>query len=271
MRFQIPFPVSYRFLTVILALALSVWGITAVCYAQDASDEAVEPEGAAYIRIMDQKDVAAIRQEIHDTSREKRTGDLLAEMEEDPDLVWRILKEIDAVFLGDSRVMGFYMNGYMYESRIIADGGATIHDIPLAYDTLQMIDPGLLVLSYGINDMNTTDLWPDVDAYIAELNAIMEELTARLPHTAIYVQSIIPVDWVGIETSPSWAAVPDWNARIRENCEEHGWRYVDVTSIVTDHGDLYDSDGVHFQIPIYQYWGEAILGQYLLDNGWEEE
>jgi len=245
---------------VILAAVLTVCGITVL--------SAAEPEGAAYIALAESQDVSLVEQEIYNESGEKRMQDLIASIEEDPDSVWRIFKEINAVFMGDSRVMGFYMNDLMYESRIIASGGATIHDIPDGYDTLSMIQPGLLVLAYGINDMNTKDLWPDLESYIAELNEIMEHLTQLLPDTYIYVQSIIPTDETGIETSPTWAQVPEWNAAIRANCEEHGWRYMDVTYIVYEHEDVYDSDGIHFQIPVYQYWGEAILTQYLYDSGW---
>ncbi len=263
-------PILFRIIVVILSTLFLVYGITVFCDASESVPENDLPEGAAYIGIMEQKNVAEIEREIYNTSAEKQMLDLVSQLEEDPGMVWRILKEVNAVFMGDSRVMGFYMNDYMYESRIIADGGATLHDVPAGYETLKMINPGLLVLAYGINDINTTDLWPDVDAYIRELNEIMETLTQMLPDTYIYVQSIIPVDWVGLETSPSWGQVPDWNAAIRADCEEMGWRYVDVTYIVTDFGDLYDSDGVHFNIPLYQHWGEAILTQYLLDSGWLE-
>ena len=263
-------PILFRIIVVILSTLFLVYGITVFCDASESVPENDLPEGAAYIGIMEQKNVAEIEREIYNTSAEKQMLDLVSQLEEDPGMVWRILKEVNAVFMGDSRVMGCYMNDYMYESRIIADGGATLHDVPAGYETLKMINPGLLVLAYGINDINTTDLWPDVDAYIRELNEIMETLTQMLPDTYIYVQSIIPVDWVGLETSPSWGQVPDWNAAIRADCEEMGWRYVDVTYIVTDFGDLYDSDGVHFNIPLYQHWGEAILTQYLLDSGWLE-
>ena len=234
-------------------------------------DPSDEPEGAAYIRHMEEMDTARIRQEIYNTSWEKRREDLLAEIEEDPDLVWRLLKEIDTVLMGDSRVVGFDMYEYMYESRVIADGGDTILNIRDAYETLTMIQPGLLVLAYGINDINHPDDWADVYAYIDQFNEIMEELTELLPDTCIYIQSIFPADEAGLETSPSWAAIPEWNALIREDCETCGWRYLDVTNLVTDYGDLYDSDGIHFQQPIYQYWGEAILTRYLQDSGWVEQ
>ena len=256
---------------VIPAVLFVMLGVTSFCHAGPSPEEASEPEGAAYIRYMEEVDPSEVRQEIYNTSSAKLRADLLEQAQEDPDIIWKLLKEIDTVIMGDSRVLGFTLYEYMYESRIIADGGATIHDIPIAYETLDMIQPGLLVLAYGINDINHPDLWEDADAYIEELNILMEELTQRLPDTYIYVQSIIPAGEEGLETSPTWAVIPEWNARIRENCEEHGWRYLDVTSIVTDHGDLYDSDGVHFQEPVYRYWGEEILNRYIKDSDWLEQ
>ena len=258
------------FLAVILAAAPAVCGITVSSASAGALEGSAggKPEGAAYIEIVEGIDASEVEKEIYNESGEKRMMDLVLSIEEDPDSVWRIFKEVNAVFMGDSRVMGFYMNGLMYESHIIADGGATIRDVRSAYDQLQMLQPGLLILAYGINDMNTNDLWPDLDSYLAEINETMEELTQLLPDTDIYLQSIIPVNEVGIETSPTWAQVPEWNAAIKADCEEHGWGYLDIAYFVYEHEDVYDSDGIHFQILPYQWWGEALLTQYLLDSGW---
>ena len=257
-------------MAVILAAALTACGITVSSAGEPPALTDGRPEGAAYIETMEQLNTQEIEQQIYNESGEKKMMDLVTSIEEDPGSVWRIFKEVNAVFMGDSRVMGFYMNDLMYESHIIADGGATIHDVPAGYETLTMLQPGLVVLAYGINDMNTKDLWPDLDSYITEVNQIMEELTQLLPDAYIYLQSIIPVNEVGIENSPMWAHVPEWNAAIKANCEEHGWRYMDIADFVYEHEDVYDSDGVHFQIPVYQWWGEAILTQFLLDSGWVE-
>ena len=127
----------------------------------------------------------------------------------------------------------------------------------------------LLLLSYGLNDINNYWLWDTLDEYIAELNETVAELYELLPNTYIYVQSIIPATYEAVLDSPGWGEIPNWNAAIKADCEEHGFRYLDLTPVVEEHYDLYDLDGVHMQYYFYPYWAEALLMQYIKDSGME--
>ena len=95
----------------------------------------------------------------------------------------------------------------------------------------------------------------------------MHTLEEMLPNAYIYVQYIIPSEEWTWEDSPGWAKVYDWNAAIKADCEEQGFRYLDVTDLMAAHSDLYDLDGVHIQYAFYPYWAtNLILATYFRDS-----
>ena len=220
---------------------------------------------ASYIKTMEAKDVSVIEEEIFNARWQTQLAEIKENLAEDPDAVWRNLKELGTVFMGDSRVVGFDVFGYFDESRVLASAGATIRLIPDSLDTLSVINPKIVLLGYGINDMNNTWYWESLDEYIEELNEHLKTLTELLPNAYIYVNSIIPVNEHGLETSYTWAAIPDWNEAIKKNCIEKGYRYLDISDLVAEHADLYAEDGIHIQSAFYPYWAEALLTQYLSD------
>ena len=223
--------------------------------------------GVEYIRTMEARDTKAIENEMYQNARQMQIEDIEEQVTDNPDLVWKYLNEINTVMMGDSRVVGFDVFGYMDENRVLAEGGDTIYEIQQYYDWLQVINPNLLVLSYGINDINADWVpWSNVYEYVDYLNIVMEQLTELLPDTYIYVQSIIPVNETGLATSPTWGAIPDWNWVISENCREMGWRYLDITDLIYDFWWCLEVDGVHLQTYFYPYWAKAILMRYINDS-----
>ena len=252
-------------MVIILAVFIAAVVII-VCVTNNSKRYAEDAVGVEYIKTMENKNTAEIENSIFEASRQKILDEYAAAIEEDPDAVWEALSSINTVFLGDSRVVGFDVFGFMDESRVMAVAGGTIHLIPDYYEDLQVINPNLLVISYGINDMNNYWIWETLDEYIAELNDTMTTLTEMLPNAYIYVQAIIPVNEVGLETSETWADIPEWNDALEATCEEHGWRFLDMEDLMVGHEDEYAEDGIHLQSTIYPVWAERILMRYLSDS-----
>ncbi|MCF0228881.1 MAG: hypothetical protein HUJ76_04200 [Parasporobacterium sp.] len=238
-----------------------------VCVSNSSRKSAEAEEGAQYIRTMEGRDPVAIENSIFQASRQKVIDEMKEKLAEDPDAVWKALSDVNTVLMGDSRVVGFDVFGFMDPSRVIAEGGATIRVIPEYYDTLKALNPNLLVLSYGVNDMNNYWYWETKEEYIAELMQTMGELNELLPNAYIYVQTMFPVTEVGLESSSHWAEIPDWNASIKAACEEHGFRYIDLEHLGYEHMDEYAEDGIHLMYSFYPTWGNAILMKYLEDSG----
>lgn len=222
--------------------------------------------GVEYIKAMEARDTAEIENNIFAASRRKMLEEIEIQIREDGDYVWTALTNINTVLMGDSRVVGFDVFEFMDPSHVLAKGGATIRLIPDHYETLQILNPKLLVLSYGMNDMNSYWLWDSMEEYVEEYRQTVRTLYDMLPNAYIYVQSIMPSETWTWEDNPKWAEVYDWNDAIRAMCEEEGFRYLDVTDVIEAHMDLFDLDGIHIQYAFYPYWGQAILMQYLADT-----
>ena len=181
------------------------------------------------------------------------------------DKVWSSFK--DYVFLGDSRVVGFDVYGFLDSDRILADAGDTILAIDDRVEAMEELSPRYIFISYGINDVNL-GLWPTAQEYARDFGARIDELRKSFPEAEIYVNSILPATDDAIEQHPLWEKLPEYSEAVRQMCEQKEICFIDNTSIVEDHKDLYAMDGVHIAPDFYHYWAEnQLLGVYDLKHG----
>ena len=173
----------------------------------------------------------------------------------------------DYVFLGDSRVVGYDVFGFLSSERILAAAGDTINSITNRMDEVKKLSPKYIFISYGINDIGM-GYWPTAqeytDAFLEKIHALQKEL----PDAEIYVNSIIPARDDALEWSPIWAGLPEYSEAVRAMCEKEEIPFIDNDAIIREHEDLYASDGVHLQSDFYRYWGEnQMLGVFDNENG----
>ncbi|MBR2654293.1 MAG: hypothetical protein IKD59_07005, partial [Lachnospiraceae bacterium] len=181
------------------------------------------------------------------------------------DKVWSGFK--DYVFLGDSRVVGFNVYGFLDSDRVLADAGDTILAIDDRIDSIKELSPRYIFISYGINDVNL-GLWPSADEYTRDFGAKIDDLRKNFPEAEIYVNSILPATDEAVEQHPLWGNLPEYSDAVRQMCEQKEVCFIDNTSIVEEHMDLYAMDGVHIDPDFYHYWAEnQLLGIYDLEHG----
>ena len=148
---------------------------------------------------------------------------------------------------------------------MFADKSTTIKYIGEHIEEIQNAKPKNLVLSFGMNDMgmyayDPDNYWETGDDYVVAYNSYIEMIREVSPDTNIYINSIIPVLDVALESQPRWAAVDEWNAALEAYCAENDVGYIDTTFITYEYGDLFDDDGVHFYAQsALDAWGDAIL------------
>ncbi|MDE5758924.1 MAG: hypothetical protein K2H85_09990, partial [Allobaculum sp.] len=65
--------------------------------------------------------------------------------------IWNLFD--DAVFIGDSRVYGFMSYGFIPSTQVLAAGGYTIQNISEYLSSVALLQPEVIYLSFGINDM----------------------------------------------------------------------------------------------------------------------
>lgn len=253
----------------ILAAAIAAVSVILVlnhdrAQAQPEEISAAQAEALSYIEEQEAVDTTPIEDRIFEEDNRKSVDELLAEFESDPDSIWKTLKEFDTLIMGDSRAQCFLIYDFMDEQHCLVTHSTTIYKIEEYLPDVADRKPRVIVISYGIND---TGLYHDygVVNYMNDFAALIEQLKEADLGVRIYVNSILPCLESEYERAPNWMVIPEWNAYIKNYCEEHGIGYIDATEICNQHRDLYIDDGVHLVEEFYPYWGALIAAQIASD------
>lgn len=242
------FPVpNIRLLLEGLALVIIICVLVYLLFFREKEAPDDVTEGIAYIENLEATDTAATEQKIKDIKKAERK----AALESGETDIWQQFD--DAVILGDSRAVGFEYHEFVEDSRVMAEGGATIRNIPNYIDGIKSINPSSIILCFGLNDISI-GYWNTVEEYIAEMDEMVNLLRDSVPGSMVFVNSIIPAIDPAFELSEKWREIPQWNTAIKAHCEEKGIPYIDVTATVEEHQDLYDPDGHHMMKEFYEYW-----------------
>ena len=165
----------------------------------------------------------------------------------------------DYVILGDSRALGFDVYHLLDPSRIFADGGYTIRDIPDYLDAVSVVDPTYIYLCFGLNDAGI-GYWDTAEEYAAEMQTRIAQLKEAAPDARIIISSILPATESAMERSPSWRKIPAFSEAIEALCGKDGVAFADNDAISAEYMDtLWDEDGVHVNRDFYQYWAKNLL------------
>ena len=113
------------FIAVAAVIVMAVILITN--FSKEAHAAADDSEGIQIIQSMEDAPVAPIEEHIFQMEKEEIQRKLL----EDPSRTFETLTDIDTIIVGDSRVVGFAMYGFMDPSRILAGTSWSIQEIPV--------------------------------------------------------------------------------------------------------------------------------------------
>ena len=92
----------------------------------------------------------------------------MALAEENP---WKAFESIDYCMIGDSRVSGFSIYGFLDQTRVFAEDGAVITMMRDYYTSFEALSPERVFISFGINDM-LTGIWNGPEVYAAAVLVI---------------------------------------------------------------------------------------------------
>lgn len=219
-------------------------------------------DGINYIKNLEKTDILPIEKQI----KQIKAAERKAAMENGEVDVWKQFD--DSAILGDSRAVGFYFYKFLDQSRVMAEAGATLRNIPGYLDQLKTLNPSTVFLCFGINDISI-GFWPTVEDYIAELDTVIAQIQEALPEAKVFVNSIIPAIDPAFQKSEKWREIPSWNESIRAHCEENNILYVDITDTVNAHTDLYDIDGIHMKITFYDFWAIDMITEVYENEDFE--
>ncbi|MCF0228822.1 MAG: SGNH/GDSL hydrolase family protein [Parasporobacterium sp.] len=233
-----------------------------------AADKAAEiARGVEYIKKSEAGDVAAVENEIYEMN--KTVSEKIQEgIDADPNYVWTALSQINTVYMGDSRTLAYETYGFVDSSRCMGVNESTINMIPDRYYELQVINPRLIVIAFGLNDIGNP--WLSGEEWADTLMQYVDEIHAFLPECKVYIQScILP----RISIDERWPGIYDfsreWHSAAGEIFVENGYDYIDIGDLVEEYSYLFMDDGVHMVAEFYPVLAQTILNRYMSDM--EEE
>ncbi|MEK3787088.1 MULTISPECIES: GDSL-type esterase/lipase family protein [Paenibacillus] len=157
-----------------------------------------------------------------------------------------------SVFLGDSITEGLAYHDVLDEGNVLAGAGKTAEFTLMEDDVDRLVErkPERVFIQLGSDDI----LWPTDDPMEYSLShyaKLIDNIKARLPKAKITLLSVTPVNADAEKKEPRYGNIQEYNAGLETLADQKQVEYVDLTSLVTEHADLYDTDGIHFQAAFY--------------------
>ncbi|MBO5461299.1 MAG: hypothetical protein J5983_05845 [Ruminococcus sp.] len=239
------FAVGILILIIAAVIAVFMWK-------NHAEEQEKIEKGIAYLESLETKDLAEIKGQIKQIHA-KYTLELA---ESDENAVW--LGFEDAAILGDSRAVGFAYYEFLPEERVYAESGANVTAVSDHIESLKALNPGQVYLCYGLNDVKS-GLWPEPEAYAQECANQIQALLDNLAGCDVYLNSILPVSDAVVGQHESYSRIGEYNEAMKAMCEEKGYHFIDNSSLVSEHSDMFQPDGLHMMSEFYKYWAANML------------
>ncbi len=237
-------------LAILLIAVVAVSGIV-----RSRTNRVSTAEGIDLIKKAEAADVSAIETKIENLENKEK--------QETDNGDTRSLKEqfASTVVMGDSIAAGLAEYDVLNVSSVIADIGATVSEPDDHIARLKELNPQMVFMSYGINDITEKKL--DVESFTEAYETAIGKIQEELPDTKIFVNSIFPVQQsteadtetgTDTETESDTGSVDDYNTALRELCDKLQIAFVDCTSLVSESD--YEADGIHLKADFYPVWAQ---------------
>ncbi len=198
-------------------------------------------EGLMYIEQAAAADVSSIEKKIQEIER--------TEEDEKGEQNYKAIFE-NAVIMGDSITEGFEEYDILNASSVVAKIGVSVLDLDDQIETVEKLNPQIIFLSYGMNDILTTN--GNTNLFVERYEKLLEELKKKVPNARVFINSIFPVQDKVVEEKPEYKALSKYNARLEKLCDKYQLTFIDNTSLVSEND--YEPDGIHLKASFYPYW-----------------
>ncbi|MCL1805234.1 MAG: GDSL-type esterase/lipase family protein [Clostridiales bacterium] len=179
----------------------------------------------------------------------------------------------DALFIGDSRVMGLMLYSGLTEATFYTEKGINVTNLltnPIVMQTggekitipeaLKKKSFGKIYIKMGLNELG----WKSVSLFVGIYGKVIDEIRELQPDAVFYVQSILPVTQKKSRQDDIFTneRILEFNEAIRRMAGEKGLHYLDVHGgLADDNGCLPDGaglDGVHLNKEYSGLWLEFL-------------
>jgi lysophospholipase L1-like esterase len=155
-----------------------------------------------------------------------------------------------SVFLGDSITEGLSFHDVLREENVLAGAGKTAEFAQKDIDELIKRQPEHVFIQLGSDDI----LWPTDDPQQYSLThyaQLIRTIKSKLRKVKITLLTVTPVTAKAEKAEPRYQNIGRYNEGLKAMANQEQVEYVDLTSLVSEHSDLYDTDGIHFQAAFY--------------------
>lgn len=171
----------------------------------------------------------------------------------------------DTIVVGNSRARSVLDSGLLTQNEVIFKWAATVDE--MMPETIQAanLHRGKVLFMLGVNDFGYYK--SDVAGFKRDYTALINAYREINPDGLIFIQEIIPVNeafrfrWYNMDR------VVDYNAAIREMCEETGCTFVSSVVYALEEFLVDDGAGVHYNRQYHTYWAQTMANQM---NLWED-
>src|SRR5699024_4448534 len=226
-------------LVLILLVILAVQGIRRLTSPRVDTEQGVE-----YIRAAESEDITTIEQKISQLEQQDGGEDARSYKE----------KFASSVVMGDSITEGFSEYDVLNASSVVSKIGVHLNELDEQVQQVKELDPQVIFLAYGMNDVISTA--GDTDQFLEEYETLVDQLREEVPNAHIYVNSIFPVTDSAVKKEPELAQISEYNTALKGMCDEMQVGFIDNTELVED--QYYEEDGVHFKAEFYPIWAERM-------------
>lgn len=227
-------------LVLILLVILAVQGIRRLTSPRVDTEQGVE-----YIKAAESEDIATIEQKISQLEQQDGGDDTDRSCKE---------KFASSVVMGDSITEGFSEYDVLNASSVVSKIGVHLNELDEQVQQVKELDPQVIFLAYGMNDVISTA--GDTDQFLEEYETLVDQLREEVPNAHIYVNSIFPVTDSAVKKEPELAHISEYNTALKGMCDEMQVGFIDNTELVED--QYYEEDGVHFKAEFYPIWAERM-------------
>jgi len=170
----------------------------------------------------------------------------------------------NCIVIGNSRAKNAVDCGIFSEQEIKFQSGVAVDVIkPFALEVAKLYAPKTLFVM-GLNDIGHFD--GSNEKFYEAYKDLVLSYQAINPDSVIYLQEILPVPDEAVDYFYRYFMIPDFNARIKQVCEETGCIYVSATPYA-DFKYINSEDHAHYGKDFYFLWAQTIANQMHL---WED-
>ena len=161
----------------------------------------------------------------------------------------------DVVFYGDSLTYYGDFSSQFPNQRVCNLGlrGDTIEGVINRLEQVQLLDPKVVYLMVGINDVANCTL----DVFRNQYESLVAKLQEFVPNAEVFIQSMLPVNDIDFTMSCNNELIVECNKQIADIASKYHYQFINLFSEYVVNGVLpKDStiDGLHLKISYYAKW-----------------